>query len=320
MPDEISSPRTTSGVGSDTPVCKPKSDSRSSSHRSTSRDSSISLPYIFNISVTCLTFERVEAPESDIQEDLATRWRAMRSPPPGHIHNTLCPFWQLGDTPEGEAQGGSRPECPEHKTFTRFDYNPFTKEGVAHTKLLEVRDQTAKDKKRTKIRPPSWWTRTSIAILVLFLLTFLWGLVTVALVLHLKAYDRNTCSESESEGRHHSPYRGGSGVEVPRQLLAHISASEYRMEIGTHPLERIRHRRASSESAMSQVVSSVRSTRTVSEKGRSGTLGFRLEDMRAGPLPDHVDTMGSMKRVPNPGPESASRLKRIDTHPSLELP
>jgi len=65
----------------------------------------------------------------------------MRNPPPGHIHNTLCPHWEQGDT---EAP---RPECNKNRTFTLFDINPFTKSGMAHHELLEERDRKARERK-----------------------------------------------------------------------------------------------------------------------------------------------------------------------------
>lgn len=56
---------------------------------------------------------------------LDERWKAMRHPPEGHVHNIYCPFWRPGDSTT------PRPECPG-KTFTLLSGNPFTKAGAAY--------------------------------------------------------------------------------------------------------------------------------------------------------------------------------------------
>ncbi|KAF1976619.1 hypothetical protein BU23DRAFT_565767 [Bimuria novae-zelandiae CBS 107.79] len=64
-------------------------------------------------------------------EALNERWKVMRNPPEGHVHNVYCPFWRPGDTT------APRPECPEDRTFTLFSGNPFTKAGAAHLEQWE---------------------------------------------------------------------------------------------------------------------------------------------------------------------------------------
>ena len=62
-----------------------------------------------------------ECSEAFQAQDLNERWKQMRSPPAGHVHNVYCPYWRPGDV-------GSRPECPD-TTFTLLCGNPFTKAG-----------------------------------------------------------------------------------------------------------------------------------------------------------------------------------------------
>jgi hypothetical protein len=79
------------------------------------------------------------------KSELTLKWKLMRSPPPGHFHNWLCPRWQQGDT-----TGLMRPECPIYKTYTLFDISPFTAEGKEYKRLLDVRDEEARRGKREK--------------------------------------------------------------------------------------------------------------------------------------------------------------------------
>jgi len=77
-------------------------------------------------------------------DERKSRWFAMRSPLQGHIHNTLCPFWQVGDdeTP--------RIECAEVRTFTLFDGNPFTRAGAQHQTSFKERDRLAEERRYAK--------------------------------------------------------------------------------------------------------------------------------------------------------------------------
>jgi hypothetical protein len=63
----------------------------------------------------------------------------MRSPFQKHIHNTLCPFWQVGD------DDTRRIECKEVRTFTLFDGNPFTRAWAQHQIFLIERDRLAEE-------------------------------------------------------------------------------------------------------------------------------------------------------------------------------
>ncbi|KAH7128210.1 hypothetical protein B0J11DRAFT_578443 [Dendryphion nanum] len=54
-----------------------------------------------------------------------------RYPPKGHVHNSLCPYWQPRDRTDIP-----RPKCPIDKTYTVKDLNPFTKEGQAYEKIM----------------------------------------------------------------------------------------------------------------------------------------------------------------------------------------
>ncbi|KAF2870590.1 hypothetical protein BDV95DRAFT_63916 [Massariosphaeria phaeospora] len=74
-------------------------------------------------------------------------WKALRSPPPVHIHSPLCPFWEVGDI---EAP---RRQCVTDKTFTRFDCNPFVVAGQAHRNVLNARDAVARDNKHSRWSP-----------------------------------------------------------------------------------------------------------------------------------------------------------------------
>jgi hypothetical protein len=91
------------------------------------------------------TTQASETTLTSTTDQLNKDWKAMRelSKTPGHLHNTLCPFWQPGDTNE------PRPEC-SNVTYTLFSINAFTKEGRAHKKLLDERDQRLKEAKEAK--------------------------------------------------------------------------------------------------------------------------------------------------------------------------
>lgn len=74
------------------------------------------------------------------QEELNFRWKSMRSPPRGHVHNWLCPPRKEGDSKE--VMG---PLCtPSSLTLTLFDINPFTKFGRELKDVLDRRDRHAK--------------------------------------------------------------------------------------------------------------------------------------------------------------------------------
>lgn len=65
----------------------------------------------------------------DATRRLEERWREMRNPPAGHVHDVFCPFWRPGDRV-------ARPECPD-RTFTLFSGNPFTRAGGKYLELWE---------------------------------------------------------------------------------------------------------------------------------------------------------------------------------------
>lgn len=80
-------------------------------------------------------------------DELNAIWKRERSPPPDQVRNHFCEFWRPGDAKEL-----IRPECNARKTYTKYDINPFTKEGRAHKARLDERDREYRESRRQQSR------------------------------------------------------------------------------------------------------------------------------------------------------------------------